>query len=254
MGGVQEQPQETRARADIGGAAILNGLRILAIIPARGGSKSVPGKNLRLLGNKPLIVWSIEAARDVEAIDRVLVSTDDERIAEVAREANAEVYARPSHLATDYALVIETVRDLYGRLRQEGEESEIMVLLEPTCPFRKRDEVRHCLTLVAEGADSAATFRDASLNPHRAWRVVDGRPAPFIEGAIPWLPRQQLPPAYQPNGVAYAFRPATLPADSVALLFGDMRAVVTDNRQVVDIDTELDLVVAETILGWRDNE
>lgn len=227
---------------------MLNGLRILAVIPARGGSKSVPGKNLRLLGDKPLIVWSVETAQSVDAIDRTLVSTDDEEIAAVARNAGAEVYERPSHLATDNALVIATVRDLYARLREEGEPSDIMVLLEPTCPFRKPQEVQDCLALVAEGADSAATFRNAALNPHRAWRVIDGRPTPFIEGAIPWLPRQQLPAAYQPSGAAYAFKPSALANDSVALLCGNTKAVLTEDNHLVDIDSEVDLLVAETML------
>ena len=86
---------------------MLNGKRVIAVIPARGGSKSVPGKNIRSLGGKPLLAWSIDVARQVSEIDRIIVSTDDTQIASVGRIYGAEVYARPQHLATDEALVID---------------------------------------------------------------------------------------------------------------------------------------------------
>ena len=186
---------------------MLNGKKVIAVVPARGGSKSVPGKNIRPLGGKPLLAWSIEVARQVREIDRIIVSTDDDQIASVGREYGAEVYGRPAHLATDEALVIDALKDLIQTLKAEGEAAEWIILLEPTCPLRTTDDVRDCLKVLAQGGcDSVATFREAELNPHRAWRLVDGVPEVFIPGAIPWLPRQKQPKAYQLNGAVYVFR------------------------------------------------
>ena len=132
----------------------------------------MPGKNIRSLGGKPLLAWSIDVARKVSEIDRIIVSTDDAQIASVGRAYGAEVYARPPHLATDEALVIDALKDLLQTLQAEGETPEWVILLEPTCPLRTADDVRDCLKLVAQGGyDSVATFKDAELNPHRAWRL-----------------------------------------------------------------------------------
>ena len=104
---------------------MLNGKRVIAVVPARGGSKSVPGKNIRPLGGKPLLAWSIDVARQVSEIDRIIVSTDDAQIASVGRAYGAEVYARPPHLATDEALVIDALKDLLQTLRAEGRNSRM---------------------------------------------------------------------------------------------------------------------------------
>src|SRR5579859_4855081 len=202
---------------------MLNGKRVIAVIPARGGSKSVPGKNIRELGGKPLLAWSIDVAKQVRDIDRVIVSTDDTQIGSVALSHGAEVYSRPLHLATDEALVIDAIKDLYKTLLEEGESPEWMILLEPTCPLRSADDVRACLRLIEErGCDSVATFKDAELNPHRAWRMIDDEPEVFIPGAIPWLPRQKLPKAYQLNGAVYVFRASLVAQQERAILVGKM--------------------------------
>ena len=121
---------------------MLNGKRVIAVIPARGGSKSVPGKNIRPLAGKPLIAWSIEVARQVSEIDRIIVSTDDAQIASIGRLHGAEVYPRPPHLATDEALVIDALKHLLQTLEAEGESPEWVILLEPTCPLRTANDVR----------------------------------------------------------------------------------------------------------------
>ena len=231
---------------------MINGERVIAAIPARGGSKALPRKNISLLGGKPLIVWSIEVAQRVSLIDRVLVSTDDEEIAAIARSHGAEVYPRPAHLATDTALVIDTIRDLIRTLAIEGEPARVMVLLEPTCPFRSHLDVEMCIEdLVQGGKDSVATFKEADLNPHRAWAIAGGSPSVFIPGANPWLPRQELPPAYQLNGAVYCFRMDGLPESGQGLLFGNAGAVIMPGERSVDINTPSDLIYAETI--WEAN-
>jgi N-acylneuraminate cytidylyltransferase len=125
----------------------------------------------------------------------------------------------------------------------------VVVLLEPTCPLRHPEDVTACLRRLAEGdVDSVATFTDAELNPHRAWRIEEDSPSPFVEGAVPWRPRQELPEAYQLNGGAYVFFADRLPDDSVAPLFGRAGAVYMPAERSVDIDTEIDLRLANLLV------
>lgn len=229
---------------------MLNGKRVFAIVPARGGSKSVPGKNIKLLGGKPLLSWSIDVAKQVPEIDRIIVSTDDEEIASVGSSAGAEIYTRPAHLATDEALVIDALKDLIETLRVEGDEPEWVILLEATCPLRIPEDVRACLKLVSDGSyDSVATFKEAELNPHRAWRFIDGVPEVFIPGAVPWLPRQKLPKAYQLNGAVYVFRAKLLAEEARSLLVGRLGAVLMPRDRSQDIDDSVDFMIAEALLG-----
>jgi CMP-N-acetylneuraminic acid synthetase len=228
---------------------LIGSLPVVALIPARGGSKTVPRKNLRLLGGRPLLAWPIETATTTPEIDRVFVSTDDAEIAAVARSHGAEVHERPRELAGDASLVIDTVRHLQSELRAAGRPAAIMVLLEATSPFRTVQMVSNCVRRLAdEQLDSIATFSPASINPERTWRVENGIPRPFIDGAVPWRPRQQLTPAYQLNGAVYAFRVDRLPAEGPSILFGRMGAEVVSSDDVIDIDDERDFVIANAIL------
>jgi N-acylneuraminate cytidylyltransferase len=227
---------------------MLNGQRVIAVVPARGGSKSIPGKNIKPLLGKPLLAWSIDVARQVSEIDRIIVSTDDSQIASVGEAFGAEIYARPAHLATDEALVIDALKDLLRRLESEGDAPEWLILLEPTCPLRSADDVRKCLELVSGGQfDSVATFKDADLNPHRAWRLVDGIPEVFIPGAVPWLPRQRLPKAWQLNGAVYIFRASLLAEEAKSLLVGRLGAVMMPRERSQDIDDHLDFMIVEAL-------
>ena len=226
--------------------------RAVAVIPARGGSKSVSRKNVREVGGKPLLAWSVEVAIETDAIDRVVVSTDDDEIARAGRESGAEVIERPDPLATDDALIIDTLRHLIEHLRETGESAEYMAMLEPTCPFRAPEDVQSALELlVEEDLDSVASFTDAELNPHRAWNIEEGRPSPVIDDADPWQPRQSLPDAYQLNGGVYAFVIEYLPETGKAMLFGDNGAVTMPPERSVDIDTPLDLEFARLIADSR---
>lgn len=230
---------------------MIQGERVIALIPLRGGSKSVKDKNLRPLGTKPLLAWPIETALNTPEIDRVIISTDHQPIAELGKTLGAEIYERPAALATDSALVIDVIRHLKTVLQAENEKADIMVLLEATSPFRSSAVVQRCLQrLITEKLDSIATFHEADLNPHRAWSIDNGAPTPFISGAIPWKPRQQLPEAYQLNGQVYAFRLSKLQNDSPSLLIGKMGAEIVDKNSVVDIDDEKDFTIANTLLQY----
>lgn len=228
---------------------MIDGRRVIALTPARGGSKSVPFKNLYQLGGKPLLAWPIETAKATASIDRVIVSTDDDRIAAAAASLGAEVYRRSPELASDTAVVADAIRDLWRRLKSEGETASILVLLEATSPFRTPAVIERCLRrMVDEQLDSIATFHEAEINPERTWRIDGGTPAPFIDGAIPWKPRQLLTPAFQLNAAVYAFRPDALPADSPSILFGRMGAEIVPADSVVDIDTLKDFKYANALL------
>lgn len=227
----------------------------MAVIPARGGSKSIPGKNVVPLGGKPLLAWSIEVARQVPRIDRIVVSSDDADIAHVAELYGAEVDVRPAQLATDTALVIDALRYLLKRWQAQGDSIRNLVLLEPTCPFRAPIDIERCLDLLDdEEVDSVATFKVAELNPVRAWRLEGNRPSTFMPDVNPWLPRQSLPASYQLNGGVYAFRADRLTDHHPAILFGRSAGVIMPPERSVDIDNPIDLLVAKAMLERRATE
>jgi CMP-N-acetylneuraminic acid synthetase len=228
---------------------VIEGERVVAVVPARGGSKAIKGKNLCPLDGRPLIAWPIETAQRTPEIDRILVSTDDDRIARTARELGAEVYDRPAEHATDRALVVDALRHLHRVLAAEGETARILVLLEATSPLRSPAMVRRCLErLVEEDLDSIATFHEAPIRPDRLWRIEGGAPAPFLEGSVPWRPRQELTPAYQLNGAVYAYRIDRLGPESPGILFGRMGAEIVPADRIIDIDDEKDLRIAHALL------
>lgn len=223
--------------------------QVIAVVPARGGSKGIPRKNLALLGGCTLLERAVSVARETPLVDRVLVSTEDAEIAEVARAAGAELHRRPAHLATDTSKVIEALRHLCETMLDPTEaENPLLVLLEPTCPLRTRDDITACIEMLAAGGDSVATFTPALTNPWRAWRIADGRPETFIAGANPWLPRQQLPPAFALSGAVYAFWRDNLRDPRNEVLCGEIRAVILPPERSLDIDNLHDLQLAESLL------
>jgi CMP-N,N'-diacetyllegionaminic acid synthase len=225
---------------------MLGGHRVLALIPARGGSKTVPRKNLRSLGGKPLLAWPIQVAQQTPEVDQVIVSTDDAEIAAVATSFGAAIHHRPPELAADTSLVVDAVRHLKSQL---AERAAIVTLLEATAPFRTPAMISRCLQrLVAEDLDSIATFSETDINPQRVWRIEAGMPAPYIEGAVPWMPRQSFAPAYRLNAAVYAFRFDRLPETGPSILFGRIGAEILPGDTLVDIDTERDFMVANAIL------
>jgi CMP-N,N'-diacetyllegionaminic acid synthase len=230
------------------------GKSIVALVPARGGSKSVANKNIYPLRGKPLISYTIESALQVEEIDRVIVSTDSDTIGYIAVGCGAEYYKRPPHLASDTSLVVDTIRYVHKILIDEGENPDIFLLLEPTCPLRMREDISDCISLLKDkNYDSVATFKEADLNPIRAWKIDNDSPAPFIRDADPWQPRQRLPPAYQLNGAVYAFYIERLPVNGNSLLFGRSGAVIIPKARSVDIDDHLDFLIVESIMEYYKN-
>ena len=223
-------------------------MRILGLIPARGGSKGVPRKNIRLLGGKPLICWSLETALQVAALDRVIVSTEDEEIAAVARAAGAEVpFLRPAELASDSARSIDVVIDVLRKLAAEGETYDAVCLLQPTTPFRSEALLQTALRRFQLGdLDGLVTASRVPAHYHPNWTFVDTgdkllTPAQGHGSVI--SRRQDLPPAFIRDGSVYLTKTEVLLSGS---FFGKRLGYVenTDARQV-NIDTLTDWTRAE---------
>lgn len=228
--------------------------RVVAIIPARGGSKSIKYKNLSLVNGRSLIQRAVECAKASSYIDRIIVSTDDALIADASLIYGAEVYSRHDAMATDTSLVADTIRNLIAQLRQESELAEYMCLLEPTTPLRTSCDVDRCIShLHSEQLDSVATIREAELNPNRAWRLEEGCLVPFIDGVNPWAPRQLLPPSYQLSGTAYVFIADVFAEKSdPSFLFGQHGYIQVERVTSLDIDHQIDLMLINQICKFYD--
>jgi N-acylneuraminate cytidylyltransferase len=182
---------------------MIEGRSVLALIAARGGSKGVPGKNIVVVDGRPLIRWSIDSARQSRYIDRLVLSSDDAAIIEIARAAGCEVpFRRDAALATDEASSIDVVVDALNRIPGY----DIVMLLQPTSPLRTAADIDGAIELlVSSGAAACVTVREAEEHPYWIFRIGDdGRLSRFAEpaGAMP-LRRQDLPPAWSLNGAVY---------------------------------------------------
>lgn len=162
---------------------MINKKKVIAIIPAREGSKGIIDKNIRILGEKPLLAWPIDIAKQSKYIDRIIVSTDGEKINNVAKEFGAEVIKRPKSLSQDDSLVIDAIKYTINELKNQGDKIDFVVILEATSPLRNVDDVDSIIELLLE-YDSAATFVEASLNPHRAWKINGNYVTTFLEGIL----------------------------------------------------------------------
>ena len=189
---------------------------ILGIIPARGGSKGLPGKNIKMLMGKPLLAWSVEQALASRYIDKVVVSTDSEMIASVAKRYGAEApFLRPKKLASDGASSIDVIfhaADYYGK---QNEFFDYLALLEPTSPLRKTDDMDNALKLLIDNsgsADSLVSVGEIQLeSPYIAKSIIDGYVSPLIKMKSKNIfQRQQLPKTYFPYGVIYASKAGAL--------------------------------------------
>jgi CMP-N,N'-diacetyllegionaminic acid synthase len=230
---------------------------VLAIIPARGGSKGIRRKNLRLLSGKPLIQYAIEAAKASTYVTKIVVSTDDKEISELSKELGAEVIMRPSALAEDKSLVIDAIRYTVKELKNsQGFVPEVIVLLECTSPIKKTEEVDLAIQkLLAKEADSAASFKETLVSPNRLWSIQGKEVSPFISNASPFLPRQSQPKGYELTGQLYALTNEILNKnpDSISILLGRIFPIITSVKSV-DIDDELDLLIAEQVIKYIENE
>ena len=230
---------------------------ILALIPARGGSKGIPRKNIRDFAGYPLIAWSIAAGLQAHTVNRVIVSTDDPEIAAVAREYGAETpFVRPAELAQDRTTDLPVFEHALKWLEDiESYKPDIVVQLRPTSPIRPRDCVDSAVRALIENADADCVrgVVPAGQNPHKMWRFYGYdrpmKPLLEVEGiAEPYnAPRQILPPVYWQTGHIDAIRTSTVTRKH-SLTGNTIYPLVLDPRYSVDIDTPADWAKYETLV------
>lgn len=221
-------------------------MTVFALIPARGGSKGIPRKNVRPIAGKPLIAWTIEAARAARDIDAVVVSTEDAEIADVARAWGAEVpFLRPVELAADETPGVDPVLHAIEMLP----EHDAVILLQPTSPLRTAADIDGLLALVAQaGAPSAVSVCEPDSHPSWMYRLDgDGRLAPLLPVPAA-VRRQDLPPVYSLNGAIYYARTAWL-RERRGFVGPETIGYCMPADRSVDIDGPLDWRLAELLLA-----
>jgi len=226
-------------------------MRILAVIPARGGSKRLPGKNIRPLGGKPLIVWSIQSAFEIGAdICDVLVTTDDQDIARIATDAGALVpWLRPSELASDTASSVDVCLHALEWYEEKIQEVDGLLLLQPTSPFRTMRTLSKGIEAFKNNPGcSVVGVSCAKSHPSWCFKISNGSMVPFVNDGALGLRSQDLDPAYVVNGAFYLIGSELL-RDGKSLFGGGMIPLVVDDAvESIDIDTELDWIFAESAL------
>lgn len=233
-------------------------LNILGCTFARGGSKGVPGKNIRMLCGQPLIGYAINAALASRYLHRQIVSTDSEEIAAVSRSCGAEVpFLRPAHLATDtiperlaWRHAITTMEEL------EGTKVDVLVSVPPTCPLRNPSDIDRCIEMLLNSdTDIVVTATEAACNPYFSMITCDNGGFAKLAISPPGLVtrRQDAPTVYALTAVAYAARrDSVMNLDSI--FHGRVKAVIVPRERAVDIDTQLDFDLAELMLQRRASE
>ncbi len=226
----------------------LNGLNIIGVIHARGGSKRVPLKNIKPINGKPLISYIIKAALGTKFLRRVIVSTDHPDISRISLECGAEVpFVRPAEIAEDCPSEWVTQHAVEFVEAQESAKVDIVVTMQPTTPFCISEDIDACIQLVAEkGFDSAFTARVVRERPEWMFRLQEGRAGLFMDGVMQGDRGiyQTLEKLYMPNGAAYATRRDVLYAENAVITKNSSLHPMPDERSV-DIDEPIDMLYAE---------
>ena len=228
---------------------------VLALIPARGGSRSIPRKNIRILAGYPLLAYSVAAGLQAEYVTRVIVSTDDEEIADVARHYGAEVpFLRPPELALDDTADLPVFQHALEWLSdEEGYRPDIVLQLRPTSPYRPPDCADRAIAILADNrkADSVRGVVPSGQNPYKMWRIAeDGRLSALLTEGLEEafnMPRQTLPPTYWQTGHVDAIRTETI-TEKGSICGDTILPLILDSAYTVDIDTEWQWEQAEWLL------
>jgi CMP-N-acetylneuraminic acid synthetase len=227
---------------------------VLGLVPARGGSKGVPGKNIRPLAGRPLIEYTARAARLSGVLDRVVLSTDAAEIADAGRAAGLEVpFTRPSALAADDTPMLDVVRHALDALAKAGWTPDVIVLLQPTSPLRRPEHVREAVSMLGSSdADSVVSVVELPrhLSPDYVMRIEGGMLHPFLAEGARVMRRQDARPAYSRDGTVYAFHRATI--ERFGNIYGEKcRPLIVDAADSLSIDVPADWDKAERILAER---
>lgn len=226
-------------------------MRIVGIIPGRGGSKGVTRKNTRLIAGEPLIAYTICAAQQSKLLTTFLTTTDDDEIAEVARLHGSPVLRRPSELAQDDTPMVQVVQHTLMTFEQARQAKfNYIVVLQPTVPLRTAEDIDHALNiLINSKADSVVSvYKVFDHHPARMYRLKGERLVPYAPEPLTRL-RQELPPVYHRNGAIYACKRSII--EDETLIGPDTRPYIMPRERSVNIDDELDLAFAEFLMRRR---
>ena len=225
-------------------------MKPLFVIPARGGSKGIPGKNIKPLGGKPLIAYSVEVARQLAPDCDICVSTDDQAIANVVRQMGLEVpFMRPDYLATDHCGTYEVLLHAVQFYENLGRDYDTLVLLQPTSPLRTALDVRRCLEAYSPDIDMVVTVVEAASNPYYNCYETDAEGFLHIsKGDGSYVRRQDAPKAWEYNGAVYVINIDRLKQMPLSR-FPRRRMVEMERSRSIDLDTPLDWLVAEAVVA-----
>ncbi|MFB5142350.1 acylneuraminate cytidylyltransferase family protein [Vibrio diabolicus] len=226
--------------------------KVIAVIPARGGSKRLPGKNIRQLGDKPLIAWSIEAAKTSKYIDRVIISTDCEDIANIAQRYGGDVpFLRPQELSGDTA---GSNGVILHALEHIDESFDYVVLLQPTSPLRKAEDIDILLESFDEKTEGVVSVCPCEHSPLWANTLPDDMTmGNFFPESVIGKRSQDLPDYYRLNGSIYAFKVDSFVENNGIFYSDKVKAYNMPVERSVDIDTIVDFHIAEVLLEHMDN-
>jgi CMP-N,N'-diacetyllegionaminic acid synthase len=225
--------------------------KIIGLITARGGSKAIPRKNIKLLAGRPMIAWTIEAALQSRNLCRVIVSTDDEETVQISRTWGAEVpFIRPSRLAEDDSPHMLTVEHAIQWLEEHNNERpDYLMLLQPTSPLRTTEDIDAASQIAIErNAISVVSVCRTSHHPYLSKEIMeDGTLADFMPADVAYLRRQDLPPAYVLNGAIYLARRESI-LDNHTFLPAGVYAYIMPPERSLDVDSPWDSYLADLIL------
>jgi CMP-N-acetylneuraminic acid synthetase len=230
-------------------------MKVLAIVPARGGSKGIPRKNIASLMGKPLLAYTAEAARAARRLTRALLSTEDEEIAHVGRHYGLDVpFLRPPELARDDTPTIPVLQDVVRKLEAVGDRYDAIFVLQPTNPLRRAQDIDGAIELLERtGADSVISFVDVGEKHPARMKIVtaEGRVMnPSFAEQFEGQPRQALPKLYLREGSIYLTRRSVL-MDQSSIQGCDCRAWLIPEERACNIDTPFDLFLAEQIMRYH---
>lgn len=232
-------------------------LNILAIVPARGGSKGLPGKNIKMLNGKPMIHYTIEEAQKSKYINRLILSTDSKEIANVCRPTGIEIpFMRPPELATDTALAIDNYEYTLKKMKEEfGFTADVLVVLQPTSPLRTVEDIDNAIAMYIDRKADSVIGLCETPHPINWTRRVDseGKISDYLKERISHANRQELEVLYIPNGVIFVLNVNLFLAHKI-YYFNNTYAYIMPKERSVDIDDQLDFDLAELILKKRERD
>lgn len=226
-------------------------MKDLVLIPARGGSKGIPGKNIKTLNGRPLIYYTLDAAGAVASPENICVSTDSDEIIRVVREYGLDVpFKRPDHLATDTAGSYEVILHAIDFYEQSGKHYDRVVLLQPTSPFRTGTHIWEAISLYQTGLDMVVSVKIAHANPY--FTLFEENNEGFLDQSKTgtFARRQDCPTVYEYNGAIYVMNVQSLKNGSPGN-FSKIRKYLMAEEDSLDIDTNNDWIVAEAILSGK---